>query len=60
MLAAVSVVVGVDFNPPSVEKYTADQSTVIQLLGSDKVFWVDGGTVYHVCEDCLLYTSRCV
>ena len=51
VLAAVSVVVGVDFNPPSVEKYTADQSTVIQLLGSDKVFWVDGGTVYHVCED---------
>ena len=51
VLAAVSVIVGVDFNPPSVEQYTADQSTVIQLLGSDNVYWVDGGTVYHVCED---------
>ena len=46
-----SLIVGVDFNPPSVEQYTADQSTVIQLLGSDNVYWVDGGTVYHVCED---------
>ena len=51
VLAVASVALGIDFNPPSVEKYTADQSTVIQLLGSDKVFWVDGGTVYHVCED---------
>lgn len=51
VLALVSVVVGVDFNPPSVEKYTADQSTVIQLLGEDNVFWVSGGSVYHVCED---------
>lgn len=50
-LAAVSVALGIDFNPPSVEKYTADQSTVIQLLGEDNVFWVDGGSVYHVCED---------
>ena len=51
VLAVASVALGIDYNPPSVEKYTADQSTVIQLLGSDKVFWVDGGTVYHVCED---------
>lgn len=51
VLAAVSIVIGVDFNPPSVEKYTADQSTVIQLLGEDSVFWVDGGKVYHVCEE---------
>lgn len=50
VLASVSVIVGVDFNPPSVEKYTADQSTVIQLLGQDNVFWVGGGSVYHVCD----------
>lgn len=50
VLAAASVALGIDFNPPSVEKYTADQSTVIQLLGEDNVFWVDGGSVYHVCN----------
>ncbi|MFJ4164574.1 hypothetical protein ACIPY5_03380 [Microbacterium sp. NPDC089698] len=49
-LAALAVVLGIDFTPPSVEQYTADQSTVIQLLGKDQVVWVDGGTVYHVCE----------
>ncbi|MBO0979493.1 hypothetical protein [Microbacterium sp. SD291] len=51
VLAALAVVLGIDFNPPSVEKYTADQSTVIQLLGKDEVVWVDGGSVYHVCDE---------
>ncbi|MFB7250478.1 hypothetical protein [Microbacterium sp. NPDC056234] len=50
-LAALAVVFGIDFNPPSVEQYTADQSAVIQLLGKDEVFWVDGGQVYHVCDE---------
>lgn len=50
VLAVIATIVGVDFNPPSVEKYTADQSTVIQLLGEDAVTWVDGGKVYHVCD----------
>lgn len=50
VLAVIAAVVGVDLNPPSVEKYTADQSTVIQLLGEDAVTWVDGGAVYHVCD----------
>jgi hypothetical protein len=51
LLAALAVFVGVDFNPPSVEQYTADQSAVIQLLGKDEVVWVDGGKVYHVCDE---------
>lgn len=50
ILAAAATVIGIDFNPPSVEKYTADQSTVIQLLGEDSVVWVAGGSVYHVCD----------
>lgn len=49
VLAAAAVAFGIDYNPPSVEKYTADQSAVIQLLGKDEVVWVDGGSVYHVC-----------
>ena len=49
-LAAIAVFIGVDLDPPSVEQYTADQSAVIQLLGADEVVWVDGGAVYHVCD----------
>lgn len=51
VLAALAVFIGADFNPPSVEQYTADQSAVIQLLGKDEVVWVDGGKVYHVCDE---------
>lgn len=50
VLALLATYVGVDFNPPSVEKYTADQSAVVQLLGHDEVSWVAGGSVYHVCD----------
>lgn len=50
VLAAVAAFIGIDFNPASVEQYTADQSAVIQLLGKDEVVWVDGGAVYHVCD----------
>lgn len=51
VLAALAAVLGTSFNPPSVEQYTADQSAVIQLLGKDQVVWVDGGAVYHVCDE---------
>lgn len=51
VLAVIATIVGVDFTPPSVEQYTADQSAVIQLLGKDEVVWVAGGQVYHVCAD---------
>ncbi|MDQ0725673.1 hypothetical protein [Microbacterium sp. W4I20] len=50
-LAALAAVLGTTLNPPSVEQYTADQSAVIQLLGQDEVVWVDGGAVYHVCDE---------
>ena len=30
---------------------TLTQSAVIQLLGADEVVWVDGGKVYHVCDE---------
>ncbi|UJP11240.1 hypothetical protein L2X99_06775 [Microbacterium sp. KUDC0406] len=50
VLAVLAAVIGIDFAPASVEQYTADQSTVIQILGEDQVVWVDGGKVYHVCD----------
>lgn len=52
VLALIAVALGVNYDPPSQEEYTADQQAVVQLLGEDKVYWADGGgaTVYHVCE----------
>lgn len=50
-LAVAAVLLGVSWNPPSVEQYTADQMAVVQLLGEDHVFWAGGGQVSHVCEN---------
>lgn len=49
VLALVAVALGVNYDPPSVEKYTAEKQAVVQLLGEDKVYWAGGGKVYHVC-----------
>lgn len=49
VLALVAVALGVNYDPPSVEKYTAEKMAVVQLLGEDKVYWAGGGEVYHVC-----------
>ncbi len=51
VVALAAVALGIDFNPASVEKYTADKQAVIQLLGEDKVYYAGGGEVYHVCGD---------
>ena len=49
VVALAAVALGIDFNPASVEKYTAEKQAVIQLLGEDKVYYAGGGEVYHVC-----------
>lgn len=49
VVALVASVIGIDFNPSSIEKYTAEKQAVIQLLGTDTVYWSAGGGVYHVC-----------
>jgi len=38
-------------NPPSVEQYTAETQTVVDLTGQNLVFWTKSGDVYHLCED---------
>jgi hypothetical protein len=59
-------VLGIDFNPPSVEQYTMIQATqvmgtalpqfpnevagVVGYTGKDEVFWTKTGTVYHLCS----------
>lgn len=48
---------GIDFNPPSVEKYTkeiGEQTDVVKQLNNnrDEVFLAKTGHVYHLFEDC--------
>lgn len=51
VLAVIAVALGVNYDPPSQEEYTADQQAVVQLLGKDEVYWSGGGEVYHVCDE---------
>jgi len=51
VVALIASVIGIDFNPSSVEKYTAEKQAVIQLLGSDTVYWSFGSGVYQACGD---------
>jgi len=48
---------GVDFNPPSVEKYTEEINAQTEQLkkinlDNDQVYWTSQGNKYHVFEDC--------
>lgn len=48
---------GVDFAPPSVEKYTEEinaQTEVVKSLNHDQdnVYWTKAGNKYHIFEDC--------
>lgn len=51
----IAAIFGVDFNPPSVEQYTAEQNwdraRVVAITGDDLVYWVETGTVYHLCAE---------
>lgn len=54
---------GVDFNPPSVEKYTeqinAQTATVKDLnFDNDNVYWSRAGNRYHIYEDCQHIKNR--
>jgi hypothetical protein len=53
LIAGVS---GVDFNPPSIEKYTKEINEQTQVLSGmglpDHVFWSKEGNKYHLYEDC--------
>jgi hypothetical protein len=55
MLAA--GITGIDFDPPSIEKYTKDiqeQTQVLKTLNldNDQVYWSRAGNRYHIYEDC--------
>ena len=53
----VAGITGVDFNAPSVEKYskaiTEQTATIKQInLDVDRVYWTTSGNKYHIYEDC--------
>ena len=50
-------ITGIDFNPPSVEKYTDQinqQTDILKKLtpGNEMVYWTREGNKYHIYEDC--------
>jgi hypothetical protein len=45
-------IVGVDFNPPSVEEYAAQTSRVEELTNGNSVYWTKSGTRFHIYSDC--------
>lgn len=53
VLLVVATLVGIDFDPASVEQYTIeaqwDQQRVIAITGTDEVYWVSTGKVFHLC-----------
>lgn len=60
LIASIS---GIDFNPPSVEKYTKEineQTDVVKQLNNDndQVYLAKTGTVYHLFQDCPYIKGR--
>jgi hypothetical protein len=51
VLLLVAGFLGTSINPPSVEQYTEETQTVVELTGQNLVFWTKSGEVYHLCED---------
>jgi len=50
----VALIVGVtsaSFDSPSTEQIDDETATVIAYTGQDKVYWVKGGSVYHLCAE---------
>lgn len=66
-IAAIALLIagisGVDFEPPSIEKYTEEinaQTEVVKKLNfdQDKVYWTTAGNRYHIFEDCQHIRNR--
>jgi dipeptide/tripeptide permease len=53
----IASIVGIDFNPASIEQYTKQTQEVEVLMGTNKVFWTASGTSYHLFHDCSYINS---
>jgi hypothetical protein len=47
----VAMAAGVTLNSPSSDLYTTETNVVMQLTGSDQVYWTSQGHVYHLCHE---------
>lgn len=45
-------IVGIDFNPSSVEQYAEQTNEIEQLTGANSVYWTKSGNRYHIYSDC--------
>ena len=59
----VAGITGIDFNPPSIEKYTEEinkQTTELKRINFDKdnVYWTRAGNKYHITDDCYHIEGR--
>jgi len=50
IVLAAGVGTGVSTNSPSQEQYGTETAVVMAINGQDKVYWVKGGSVYHLCD----------
>jgi hypothetical protein len=50
VVLVIALLMGISFNPPSVEQYTAETAAVMGYTGHDLVFWTKSGEVYHLCD----------
>ena len=48
----IATVLGIDFNPPSVEQYTQQTNEIEALTGKNSVYWTKAGNRYHIYADC--------
>lgn len=51
VVMGIATVVGVDWNPPSVEQYDQESRQVVEITGQNLVFWTKSGEVFHLCEN---------
>jgi hypothetical protein len=55
-------ITGIDFNPPSIEKYTKEINVQTQILKdlnvADNVYWSPSGNKYHLSENCQHISGR--
>jgi hypothetical protein len=42
---------GTSINSPSVEQYGSETQQVVNITGTDTVFWTKAGKVFHLCSD---------
>jgi len=51
VVLVVATLLGISWNPPSVEQYDQETNFVVELTGENLVFWTKSGKVYHLCEE---------